>query len=97
MSKYVFLFRDSKRSLSVHQSGSLSSYTLLLYLNMSSTIDSMVVTALQEVIELEYMKLFLDFLEVVVSKTCSNFAFIRLRHPVNLVFLQNHKLQFYSR
>lgn len=81
----------------VRQSGSLSSYILLLYLCMSSTIDSLVVTVLQEVIELEYMKLFLDFLLEVVSKTCSGFAFIQLRHSVYLVLLQYHELQFYSR
>ena len=81
----------------VHQSGSLSSYILLSYLYRSSTNDSLVVTVLQEVIELECMKLFLDFLLEVVSKTCSDFAFIQLRHSVDLVLLQYHKLQFYSR
>ena len=97
MSKYVFSFRDSRRFLLVRLSGSLSSYILLLYLYRSSTNDSLVVAALQEVIELEYMKLFLDFLLEVVSKTCSDFAFIQLRHSVNLVLLRYHKLQFYSR
>ena len=80
----------------VRQSGSLFSYILLLYRYMSSAVDSLVATVLQEVTELECMKLFLDYLSEVGSKTCSGFTFEQPNHPVDLVLPQDHTLQFDS-